>query len=165
MRTGYRDLEGQSMVKVKLGDDVIQSKILFKVRFDYRGEHKPGRFLFGGKSIELMAEENREEKVTLLKNLPVQGVSFKDYDITPEPYVVYDDNLGERVAYAPAVITVQADSIEDMVKFIMREEFRKLEVLEPSQMFITNKDLERVLFKMNEELRKQLLVYSNKIKR
>lgn len=153
------------MVKVKLGDDVIQSKILFKVRFDYRGEYKPGRFLFGGKPIEQMAEENREEQVTLLKNIPVQGVAFKDYDITTEPYVVFDDNLGERVAYAPAMITVHADSIEDMVRFIMREEFRKLEVIEPSQMLITNKDLERVLFKMNEELRKRLLTYSRKIKR
>jgi len=153
------------MVKVKLGDDVIQSKILFRVRFDFRGEYKPGRFLFGGKPIEQVAEENREEQITLLKNIPLQGVAFKDYDISPEPYVVFDENLGERVAYAPAVITVHADSIEDMVRFIMREEFRKLEVIEPSQMYITNKDLERVLFKMNEELRRRLLIYSRNIKR
>jgi hypothetical protein len=32
------------MVKVKLGDELIQSKIRFKVRFDFKGEYRPGRF-------------------------------------------------------------------------------------------------------------------------
>ncbi|NLU09862.1 MAG: hypothetical protein GXW90_02770 [Tepidanaerobacter acetatoxydans] len=153
------------MVKVKLGDDIIQSKIRFKVRFDFKGEYKPGRFLFGGKSVEQAAQESREEQIALLKNIPVQGVSFIDYDISLEPYVVYDDAIGERVAYAPAEITLNADSVEDMIRFVMREEFRKLEILEPSQMLITNNDLEKILFKMNEELKNQLLILSRKIKR
>ncbi|AEE91492.1 conserved protein of unknown function [Tepidanaerobacter acetatoxydans Re1] len=153
------------MVKVKLGDDVIQSKIRFKVRFDFKGEYKPGRFLFGGKSVEQAAQDSREEQIALLKNIPVQGVSFIDYDISLEPYVVYDDAIGERVAYAPAEITLNADSVEDMIRFVMREEFRKLEILEPSQMLITNNDLEKILFKMNEELKNQLLILSRKIKR
>lgn len=153
------------MVKVKLGDDIIQSKIRFKVRFDFKGEYKPGRFLFGGKSVEQAAQESREEQIALLKNIPVQGVSFIDYDISLEPYVVYDDAIGERVAYAPAEITLNADSVEDMIRFVMREEFRKLEILEPSQMLITNNDLEKILFKMNEELKNQLMILSRKIKR
>ncbi|HHY71027.1 MAG TPA: hypothetical protein GX519_05100 [Thermoanaerobacterales bacterium] len=153
------------MVKVKLGDDILQSKIRFKVRFDFKGEYKPGRFLFGGKSIEQVAQESREEQIALLKNIPVQGVSFIDYDISLEPYVVYDESVGEKVAYAPAEITLNADSVEDIVRFVMREEFRKLEILEPSQMLVTNNDLERILFRMNEELRSQLLLLSRKIKR
>lgn len=153
------------MVKVKLGDDIIQSKIRLRVRFDFRGEYKPGKFLFGGKPIEQVAEENREHQIALLKNIPVQGVSFEDYDISFEPYVVFDEALGEKVAYAPAIITINADSIEDIVRFIMREDFRKVEVVEPAQMYITNKDLERILFKTNEELRKRLLLYSRNIKR
>ena len=52
-------LEGQLMVKVKLGDEIVQSKIRFKVRFDYRGEYKPGKFLFGGKPVEQVAQETR----------------------------------------------------------------------------------------------------------
>jgi hypothetical protein len=158
-------MEGLRMVKVKLGDELVQSKIRFIVRFDFRGEYKPGRFLFGGKSVEQVAQETREEQIALLKNIPIQGVTFEDYDISAEPYVVFDDSLGEKVAYAPALLTINADSIEDMVRFVMREEFRKLEVLEPSQMVVTSKDLERILFKMNEELRSQLLLYSRKIKR
>jgi hypothetical protein len=35
----------------------------------------------------------------------------------------------------------------------MREEFRKVEVLEPQQILLTKHDIERFLFKMNEELR------------
>ncbi|MCR4430660.1 MAG: hypothetical protein NUV45_06555 [Tepidanaerobacteraceae bacterium] len=153
------------MVKVKLGDEVVQSKIKFKVRFDFRGEYKPGRFLFGGKSMEQSAQDTRDEQITLLKNIPLQGIYFEDYDISAEPYIIFDENLNERVAFAPAFLTVNADSIEDMVKFIMREEFRKLEIIEPPQMLITNKDLERILFKMNEEFKNQLLLFSKKIKK
>ena len=101
----------------------------------------------------------------MLKNIPVQGISFIDCDISQEPYVVYDEALGEKVAYAPCEITMHADSIEDIIRFVMREEFRKLEILEPPQMFITNKDLERILFRMNEELKNQLMLLSRKIKR
>ena len=32
------------MVKVKLGDDIIQSKIRFRVRFDYRGNINQANF-------------------------------------------------------------------------------------------------------------------------
>jgi len=153
------------MVRVKLGDEIIQSHIKFKVRLDFRGEYKPGKFLFGGKSMEQVAQEIREEQVSLLKNIPLQGISLEDYDISPEPYVLFDENLGEKVAFAPAYITVIADSVEDMLRFIMREELRQIEIIEPSQMILTNKDLERVMFKMNEELRKQLVLLSKKIKR
>ncbi|TYP59871.1 hypothetical protein [Thermosediminibacter litoriperuensis] len=153
------------MVKVKLGDEVMQSKIKFRVRMDFKGEFKPGKFLFGGKPVEQVAQSVREEQVTLLRNIPIQGISFEDYDISAEPYVVYDDALGEKVAYAPAFLTINADSIEDMIRFVMREEFRKIEVLEPTQMIITNKDLEKILFKMGEELRSQLLLFARKLKK
>jgi len=153
------------MVKVKLGDEVVQSKIKFKARFDFKGEYKPGRFLFGGKSIEQSAQDTRDEQIALLKNIPLQGIYFEDYDISTDPYIVFDENLNEKVAYAPAFLTINADSIEDMVRFVMREEFRKLEVVEPSQMLITNKDLERILFKMSEEFKSQLILFSKKIKK
>lgn len=147
------------MVKVKLGNDVIQSKIRLKVRLDFKGEYKPGRFLFGGKSIEQVAQEFREEQITLLKNIPIQGISFIECDISPEPYIINDESTGEKVAYAPAEITLSADSVEDIICFVMREEFRKLEILEPSQMLITSIDLERILFKMNEELKNNFHFY------
>ena len=115
--------------------------------------------------MEQAAQELREEQIALLKNIPIQGVSFEDYDISFEPYVICDEYQSEKIAYAPAEITMHADSVEDMVRFVMREEFRKLEILEPSQMILTNNDLERILFRMNEELKNQLLLLSKRIKR
>lgn len=153
------------MVKVKLGDELVQSQIKFKVRFDFRGEYRPGKFLFGGKAIEQVAQEIREEQVTLLKNIPFQGIHIDDCDLSMEPYVVFDENLSEKVAFAPAYITIVADSVEDMIKFVMREELRQLEILEPPQMILSNKELERIMFRMSEELRKQLILHSQKIKR
>ena len=153
------------MVRVKIGDELVQSKIRFKVRFDFKGEYRPGKFLFGGKTIEQAAQENRDEQMALLRNLPIQGASIEDYDMTLDPYMTFDEQLGERIAYAPAMLTIIADSVEDMVRFVMREEFRKMEILEPSQMTITSNDLERILFRMSEELRSQMLLYSKKIKR
>lgn len=153
------------MVKVKLGEDIIQSKIRFKVRFDFKADNKPRKFFFGGKSLEQAAQDAREEQIALLKNIPVQGVYFLDYDVSLEPYTIYDDLLGEKVAYAPVEITLNADSIEDIIRFVMREEFRKLEILEPPQMLITSNDLEKILFKMNEELKNRLMILDRKIKR
>ena len=153
------------MVRVKIGDELIQSKIRFKVRFDFKGEYRPGKFLFGGKSIEQAAQDSREQQIALLRNIPMQGAVIEDYDITLDPYMTYDEQLGERIAYAPALLTIISDSVEDMAMFVMRKEFRKLEILEPSQMMITNNDLERILFRMSEELRSQMRLYSKKIKR
>jgi len=153
------------MVKVKLGDEIVQSKIKFRVRMDFKGEYKPGKFLFGGKPIEQVAQNVREEQIALLRNIPIQGITLEECDTSPEPYVIYDEALGEKVAYAPAFLTVNADSIEDVIRFVMREEFRKIEVLEPTQMIITNKDLEKILFKMGEELRSQLLLFARKLKK
>ena len=110
------------MVKVKLGDDILQSKIRFKVRFDFKGEYKPGRFLFGGKSVEQVAEESRRTNIFAEKHSCSRNF-FIDYDISSEPYVIYDESLGEKVAYAPAEITLHADSVEDIIRFVMREEF------------------------------------------
>lgn len=153
------------MVKVNLGDDIVQSSIKFKVRFDFKGINRPRKFLFGNKPIEQIAEETREEQITLLKNIPIQGVYFEDYDISMEPYVIFDETIEEKVAFAPALLTIRADSVEDMICFIMRREFRTIEVLEPPQMILTGKELEKILFKMNEELREQLFLFSRKIRR
>lgn len=152
------------MVKVKLGDEIVQSYIRFKVRFDFRGINRPKRLFFGNKPIEQIAEDEREEQITLLKNIPMQGIHFEDYDISMEPYVIFDDTINEKVAFAPALLTIKADSIEDMIRFIMRREFRTIEVLEPPQIIMTNKDLEKILFRTNEELRNQLLQLSRKIR-
>ena len=48
----------------------------------------------------------------------------------------------------------KADRIEDIMEFVMRPEFRRVEILHPEDIVLADKDLERLLYKVNEELRR-----------
>jgi hypothetical protein len=141
------------MVKVPVGSEVIQSQLKAKIRLDYKGESKPTKFLFGGKNVEEVAEETREQKVAMLRNVPVQGMHIEDIDMSSDVYVVQDDLSGNPVAYAPVQITVSTDSIEDLGRFIVAEEFRKIEILDPEQVLFTRQDIERLLFKLSQDIK------------
>ena len=141
------------MVKAKIGDEIVNMPLRLRVRFDYRGVSKPKGLFFGSKNIDQVAEETRDNKAALLRNVPVQGIHIEDIDTSSEVYTVFDEALGAPVAYAPIQVTIQAEVIEDVVRFIMQEEFRKVELLEPDQVVLGKHDIERLLFKMNEELR------------
>ena len=67
-------------------------------------------------------------------------------------YTILDEETGNQAAYAPLEILVQADRIEDIMEFIMRPEFRRIEVLQPQEILLTDQDIERMLYKVNEEL-------------
>ncbi|HHW92348.1 MAG TPA: hypothetical protein GX735_06625 [Firmicutes bacterium] len=137
-----------------MGEEKLRNKIRLKFRFDYRGTVKPGRFLFwSGKNTERIAEETREQQIALLRNVPLQGVTIEDVDLSHDIYRVYDEELGTEVAFAPAEVVVNIDSLEEAVRFIMREEFRKVEVMEPEEFDLSRYQLERLLFKLNTELR------------
>ncbi|NLU48817.1 MAG: hypothetical protein GXX09_00160 [Syntrophomonadaceae bacterium] len=123
-----------------------------KVRFDYKGI-RMGKLFFGGKSVEQVAEETREQKVALLRNVPVQGIHIQDIDMSSDIYTVIDEFTGQPVGYAPVIVTLTADSLDEVVGFIMKEEFRKIEVLEPEQVILNKSDTERLLFKTNEKLK------------
>jgi len=141
------------LVKAKIGDETVNMPLRLRVRFDYRGVSKPKGLFFGSKNIDQVAEETRDHKAALLRNVPVQGIQIEDIDTSSEVYTVFDEALGAPVAYAPIQVTIQAEVIEDVVRFIMQEEFRKVELLEPEQVLLGKHDIERLLFKMNEELR------------
>lgn len=136
-------IEGQEMV----------NGLRLKVRFDYRGRTKANKSFFRGKNVEQVAELVREQKVALLRNVPMQGITIEDIDMSAEVYSVYDDFSHSSVGYAPVIITFAADTIEDVIHFIMKEEFRKVELLEPEHMELNRIDIERVLFRVNEELK------------
>lgn len=141
------------MVKVLVGDEIVQRPVKAKIRLDYKGETKPSKFLFGGKNLDQAAEEAREQKVALLRNVPVQGILIEDIDMSSEVYVVQDDITGNNIAFAPVQITVACDSIEDLSKFVVADEFRKIEILEPEQMYYTKLELERLLYKISQEIK------------
>ncbi len=125
--------------------------LTIRIRFDYVGNGKTGK-LFGSKSAEQVAEENRQHKVSLLRNVPIQGIRIEEIDMSQEIYFVIDEATGKPVAYAPVIITFHADSLEGAIKFSMREEFRTVEVLEPEKLELSRYQIERLLFKVSDEL-------------
>ncbi|NPV90335.1 MAG: hypothetical protein HPY50_06155 [Firmicutes bacterium] len=141
------------MVKSRVDNDLINVPLKLKVRFDYRGVTKPKGIFFSSKNIESAAEEAREHKAALLRNVPFQGIQIEDIETSTHPYTVVEGNNTTPVAYAPVIVTITAEAIEDVVRFIMRDEFRKVEVVEPDTMELSKQDIERFLFRANEELR------------
>lgn len=131
----------------------VSGPLRIKVRFDYQGTGRGGRFLRAGKNALQAAEEIREQKVNFLRNVPLQGIHIEDIDVSQDVYTVYDEIDEETVGFAPLTVQVMADSIEDVLKFIMKEEFRKVEVLEPNSITLSKMEVERLLFRINEEMR------------
>lgn len=126
-------------------------KLRMKVRFDYAGKAKSSK-LWGGKNIEQVAEDVRQQKITLLRNVPIQGIHIEDIDMSQEVYSIYDDITGKPVAYAPVLIIFSADNIEDAIRFTMNEEFRTIEVLQPEEICLARVDIERLLFRVGKDI-------------
>ncbi|NLJ73335.1 MAG: hypothetical protein GX333_10010 [Syntrophomonadaceae bacterium] len=126
-------------------------RLKMRVRFDFVGKTKQNK-LFGNKNSEHYAEEVRQHKISLIRNVPIQGIYIEDIDMSQEIYFVQDEITGKRLAYAPVSIIFYADSMEDAVRFTMKEEFRKVEVLEPEEVNLSKFEMERLLLKVAEEL-------------
>lgn len=142
------------MVRYQAENGYAEGKMRLKIRLDFKGVSRPGRFFLGSKPTDKVAEEVREQQVALFRNVPIQGVTIEDIDLGGEIYTVYDDAERTEVAYAPVQLTVSVDSLEDIVRFIAREEFRRIEILEPDNIILSRFDTERFLFRMNEEFKR-----------
>ncbi len=127
--------------------------IRLKVRLDYKGHPRPNRFFFGGKKTEEVAEEVREQRATLWKNVPLQGVRIEEV----QPYDIYKVIEGEEeeeeIAYAPLELVLSANSLEDCICVLAREEFRTLEILEPSSLTFTAQEIEKLFYRFSEAFR------------
>jgi len=126
-------------------------QIKVKIRFDYVSKAPSGKF-FGNKNIEQLADNIRQQKVAKMRNVPIQGVRIEDIDMSQDIYTLVDDVTGKSAAYAPVVITIGADKIDEVIKFIIMDEFRTIEILEPTESLLTKGDLERLLFVVSQEL-------------
>lgn len=133
-------------------NDTINKRLRLRVRFDYRGEGKQGRLFTRGKEGDEVAEEIREQRAILLRNIPVQGVHIEDIDTNGEIYILYDESSGREIAYAPVEFTLEADTIEDLIPFLLRDEFRKVQVISPEEVRLDKHEVERIVYKINEEL-------------
>lgn len=152
-----REKEIKKETEKETEESDLNTKFKFKVRFDYKGKPKPARFFFGGKRTEDVAQELREQQVARWRNIPLQGITVKNVD-PGDIYNVYDEEFDEDIAYAPLELLVTADSLEDLLRFIFREEFRRIEILEPCSIQLNSKEIERLLFKVNEFLQTKLLM-------
>ena len=146
------------MLKVRINNELVPGKLRFKIRLDFRAEEKSGRFLFGSKSSEAVAEELREQQTRLLKNVPIQGITFEEFDASMDIYLVNegDQRRKKEVAYAPLIVTLVADNIEDVFPLLFRPEFKKIEVLGPESINIDSTELERLLYSVFRKYREQM---------
>ncbi|AEG61175.1 hypothetical protein [Desulforamulus ruminis] len=134
-------------------EELSYRPIKVKVRLDFKGVGKPGRLLFGGKPSDKAAEDIREQQVAIFRNVPIQGIQIEDIDVSSEVYVVQDELLNSEAAYAPVLLVIRAETLEDVVRFIARDDFRKIEIVEPANLVLTRYDVERLLFRVAEEMR------------
>ncbi len=134
-------------------NDADNKRLRLRVRFDYRGEAKQGKLFSRMRMGEEIAEEVREQRAILLRNIPIQGVYVEDINANGEVYVVSDEASGREIAYAPVEFTLEADTIEDVIPLLLRDEFRKVEVMSPAEVLLDKHEVERIIYKINEELR------------
>ena len=127
-----------------------------KIRFDYKAEAEGRKFFWQKHDLMKVAKEIRERQEKLLRNLPYQGLTFEVLDPEHEVYLIPEDEKNMETAYAPLEILVEAESIEDLMPLTFKEEFRKIKVLEPNGLVLSNADVERFLFRVNEKYRSEV---------
>ncbi|MCO5387936.1 hypothetical protein [Desulfosporosinus lacus] len=151
-------------MKIRIGNELLTEHIRVRIRVDFRGESKNGRFFFGGKSKEIMAETMREQQVALLRNVPLQGIIIEDVDLSLDVYTVAEEN-GRRhheVAYAPIILTLRIENIDDLLPLLIKPEFRKIEFLSPENISLHRLDMERLLFRLSQSFQQELRLLEQK---
>ncbi|MHB8124150.1 MAG: hypothetical protein ACYDEJ_00680 [Desulfitobacteriaceae bacterium] len=147
-------------MKIRIGDELLTEHLRVRIRLDYRGEQHNGRFFFGGKTKEQVAELAREQQVAMLRNVPLQGLVLEDVDLSLDVYSV-NETIGRKlrdVAYAPILLTLRLENIEDLLPLLLRSEFRKIEFLSPESINIHRLDLERVLYRLSQAFQQEIKV-------
>lgn len=150
-------------MRVRIEQTEIENALRLRIRFDYKANTKKSRSLFRTPSVEKDAELTREQKAALLRNVPVQGINIEDIDMSGDVYVIHDEITGAACGYAPVMITFTADSIADALRFVLKEEFRKVEIIEPEQFVLSKIELERLMYRVNEEMVAYLELMQKKI--
>ncbi|MCQ2559808.1 MAG: hypothetical protein MJ157_03770 [Clostridia bacterium] len=131
---------------------VSASAIRARVRLDFKGIGKRNR-VFKNRSTEKAAEDARDQNLAMFRNIPIQGIYIQDVDIGLDIYLIYDELYNTEVAYAPIILDLVAASMENLVAFFAREEFRKIEILSRSTVTMQRFEVERLMCKIYDELK------------
>lgn len=137
------------------GEALPETKIRIRVRFDYRGLPRPARFFFGGKGAKEVAEEIRHQQANMWRHVPIQGVKVEDLEFI-DLYSVYDEIEETLAVYAPVELRATIDSLEDILRFVSRTEFRRVEFIEPARISLTNRDLEKLFYRFGELIQQSM---------
>lgn len=145
-------------MKIRIGNEVLTEHIRVRIRLDFRGEGKSGRFIFGGKSREEIAEQVREQEVALLRNVPLQGIFLEDIDLSLDLYIVNesDGRRKREVAYAPVILTLRLENLDDLLPLVVKPEFRKIEFLSPENLQVHRLDVERLFFRISQNIQEEV---------
>lgn len=145
-------------MKIRIGNEVLTEHIRVRIRLDFRGEGKSGRFIFGGKSREEIAEQVREQEVALLRNVPLQGIFLEDIDLSLDLYIVNesDGRRKREVAYAPVILTLRLENLDDLLPLVVKPEFRKIEFLSPENLQVHRLDVERLFFRVSQNIQEEV---------
>ena len=155
------------MMKIRIGNELLTEHVRVRIRVDYQGESRSGRFFFGGKSKEQMAEKMREQQVALLRNVPLQGIFIEDVDLSLDVYAVIegDGRRTHEVAYAPIILTLRIENLDDLLPLLIKPEFRKIEFLSPENISLHRLDMERLLFRLSQSFQQEIKLLEQKYSR
>ena len=152
------------MMKIRIGNEILTEHVRVRIRLDYRGESRSGRFFFGGKNKEQMAERMREQQVALLRNVPLQGIFIEDVDLSLDVYAMTegDGRRTHQVAYAPIILTLRIENLDDLLPFLIKPEFRKIDFLCPENISLHRLDMERLLFRLSQSFQQEIKLLEQK---
>ncbi len=130
------------------------SRIKCKLRFDVPGAVQAPKLFFGSSDTNAMAKQNRLKEVNILKNMPLQGITYEKISQDGEIYLLEEDS--GTYAYAPIEVVLYADFLEDLLPLVLRDTFRRVEILEPRELSLDKFQGERLLVRLVKEYNQKL---------
>lgn len=130
------------------------TKVKCRLRFDVQGAVQSPKLFFKSTDSQALAKENRLKEVNILKNMPPQGIVYEKISSDGEIYILEEDNI--QMAYAPIEVILKADFLEDLLPLILKDSFRRVEIIEPSDLSLDKYQGERLLLRMVKEYNEKL---------
>ncbi|WP_088189529.1 hypothetical protein [Desulfosporosinus sp. FKA] len=151
-------------MKIRIGEELLTEHVRVRIRLDFRGEAQSGRFFFGSKSKEQVAEATREQQVAVLRNVPLQGIMIEDVDLSLDVYTVTEGSgrRTQETAFAPIILTLRVEDLDDLLPLLIKPEFRKIEFLSPESISLHRLDMERLLFRLSQSFQQELKAIEQK---
>ena len=145
---------GQNMKVTMVNSTENNPRIKCTLRFDVVASTHTPKLFFGSNDSTALAKQNRLKEVNLIKNLPMQGITYERIYADGEIYTLEEEN--DKLAYAPIEVTLYADVLEDLLPLIFRDSFRRIEILEPKELSLDKFQGERLLVRIVKEFNQKL---------